>query len=633
MTKKLPQPIDYQQAVQRPDIAFVDEVLKQGKPRWTPLGTPWAATGGFALTFDITAPTERFAVRCFHRQGNQLQERYEHIAKFVGENQDLTFLVDVRYLKEGIRVEGRPQPIVRMPWVQGMPLNAWVEDNRHNVPALRQVRDQVSQAVQWMRRRGAAHGDLQHGNILVGEKNAIRLVDYDGMFLPPLRNFGAPENGHRNYQHPDRDNHYDESLDLFAAQVINLSLAALEREPALWEEFNTDQNLLFSADDFVDPDSSALFTRLRNLPELAEPTRQLMSACEADFDFVADVLLDGEGKRQKRSPSSGRRGTNQPPRFLGNERAALLERDGDEVTVTGRIVACNPMRNKAVAFLNFGDFRRGDPALVSFGRANRELRKEFGSDLADLQNVWVSMTGFVHIFESPKWGPSPQIEVQRVRSLKLLTPVEVEEFLAERHKPAPSDADSAADPDGDEPDSAGKSGGGDAESRQKAASAGGPAAEASSQPRSRPQARTGNGAASESLDQQVSNLYSSPRFAQPGTQYSGYSGSSGSSRPAPPKQSSQGIRQPSSGSGAQSSGTGGASPNSGRSFPTSPKDFGSPPSARQTATPKSGSGRPAASPSSSTQWACPRAVASSVVSSTQRRRSWREVVLGWFRRK
>lgn len=626
MTKKLPQPIDYQQAVQRPDIAFVDEVLKQGKPRWTPLGNPWAATGGFALTFDITAPEERFAVRCFHRHGNQLQERYEHIAKFVGENRDLMFLVDVRYLKDGIQVEGRPQPIVRMPWVRGVPLNAWVEDNLHNAKALRQVRDQVSQAVQWMRRRGAAHGDLQHGNILVGEQNTIRLVDYDGMFLPSLRAFGAAENGHRNYQHPDRDNHYDESLDLFAAQVIDLSLAALERKPALWEEFNTDQNLLFSADDFVEPGSSTLFPQLWSLPELAEPTRQLISACEADFGSVPDVLLGGVGKRQKQSPSSGRRGANRPPRFLGNERPALLEREGDEVTITGLIVACRTVtgRDKApVTFLNFGDFRRGDPALVAFGRSSRELCEQFGSDLADLKNAWVSMTGFVHIFNSPKWGSSPQIEVQRVRSLHLLTPVEVEEILTENHDPAPSEAGAEAEQDPGEPDRGGKVGGGvDSETHQKAT----PRDRTSSQPTPNPQVQTGKGTTQEYLDQQISNLYSSPRFAQSGTE------SSAPSRPAPPKKSSQGIRRPSSGSGAQSSGTGGSSSSSAHSFSTSPKNSGSPPSARQTPAPKSRSGGAAAS-SSSSQWAPLSTVSSSVVSSTQRRGSWREVVLGWFRRK
>lgn len=637
---KLPQPIEYQQAVQRPDITFIDKVLQTGKPRLTPLGSPWAATGGFALTFDITAAQERFAVRCFHRQGNRLQERYARIAEFVGDNPDLDFLVDVTYLKQGIRIEGNPLPIVRMPWVRGTPLNAWVEHNLHDRAALRHVRGQVSQAVQFLRRRSAAHGDLQHGNILVGDQNAIRLVDYDGMFLPSLRNFGAPENGHRNYQHPDRDNHYDESLDLFAGHVIDLSLAALEHEPALWAEFNTDQNLLFSADDFADPGRSALFTRLQNLPELAEPTRRLMSACEADFGAVPNVLLGNDrGGHAKRSPAAGRRGTNHPLQLFARNRSALAEREGDEVTIIGPIVASHTatMRDKTpVTFLNFGNYRRADPALVAFGDASRELRAHFGEDLAELQNRWVSLTGFVQLYKS-RWAayPTPQIEVQRARSLHLLTAAEVEQVVA-KHEGRGS-TDSQEVDTGDK--SSHTTGSGTQQSPKEP-----PAATTSTATTNAAATNVGAGSGhahskagrspsrgTESLDQQISNLYSSSRFTQrrPGPE------TTGPSRSGPEQSHSQEARKP--GSSSQAPRTGG-SPSS-RSNSASPRESGSPPSARRTAAPKSGTGAAARAPRSSPSSASTtpsRAVPSSVVGSSQqqsRRKSWREVLLKWFRRK
>ena len=630
---KLPQPIEYQQAVQRPDITFIDEVLQAGRPRLTPLGAPWAATGGFALTFDITAAQERFAVRCFHRQGNRLQERYARIAEFVGANPDLNFLVDVAYLKQGIRIEGNPLPIVRMPWVRGTPLNAWVEHNLHDRAALKQVRGQVSQAVQSLRRRGAAHGDLQHGNILVGGQNAVRLVDYDGMFLPSLRDFGAPENGHRNYQHPDRDNQFDESLDLFAGQVIDLSLAALELEPALWEEFNTDQNLLFSADDFAAPGSSALFTRLQSLPELADPTRRLMSACEADFAAVAKVLLDGArgDGHPKRSSSAAHRGSNRPLQLFARDRRAVVEREGDEVTITGPIVAkhTTTMRGGTpVTFLNFGNYRHADPTLVAFGNASRELRAHFGEDLEDLEGRWVSMTGFIQLYQS-RWttDPTPQIEVQRARSLHLLTAAEVEQLVAEHQGHPSTDA-----PTGDAADEV------DADARSAAASP---------SPKSAPEATTNSCSGSScsgsladptpprsgrpaSLDEQISNLYSSPRFAQ------GRSDSGTTDPPASgPQQRGGGASHTNTGSSSRA--TGSSPSNTSRPFSTSPKDSGSPPKARQTAA-QSGSGpaaqaSPSPQPSAGKAW--PRTVSSSVAGSSPqqpRRRRWREVLLMWLRR-
>ncbi|QLQ08322.1 MAG: hypothetical protein HZY76_21580 [Anaerolineae bacterium] len=48
---------------------------------------------------------------------------------------------------------------------------------------------------------GIAHGDLQHGNVLVAA-DELRLIDYDGMYVPPLSGRESHEIGHRNYQHP-----------------------------------------------------------------------------------------------------------------------------------------------------------------------------------------------------------------------------------------------------------------------------------------------------------------------------------------------------------------------------------------------------------------------------------------------
>ena len=49
-----------------------------------------------------------------------------------------------------------------------------------------------------------AHGDLQHGNLLVTPSGEPKLIDYDGMFVPGLAKIGACEKGHVNYQSPTR---------------------------------------------------------------------------------------------------------------------------------------------------------------------------------------------------------------------------------------------------------------------------------------------------------------------------------------------------------------------------------------------------------------------------------------------
>src|SRR5437773_1211493 len=110
-----------------------------------------------------------------------------------------------------------------------------------------------------------AHGDLQHGNILV-RGGSIQLVDYDGMWVPALRGRKATELGHRAYQHPERsEQDYGQEIDRFSALVIYLSLAALERDATLWERFHTGDNLIFVREDFHQLGRSAIWQQLRRI--------------------------------------------------------------------------------------------------------------------------------------------------------------------------------------------------------------------------------------------------------------------------------------------------------------------------------------------------------------------------------
>jgi hypothetical protein len=110
-----------------------------------------------------------------------------------------------------------------------------------------------------------AHGDLQHGNILV-RGGSIQLVDYDGMWVPALRGRHATEIGHRAYQHPKRsEQDYGQEIDRFSALVIYLSLAALERDVTLWERFHTGDNLIFVREDFLQASRSAIWQQLRRI--------------------------------------------------------------------------------------------------------------------------------------------------------------------------------------------------------------------------------------------------------------------------------------------------------------------------------------------------------------------------------
>ncbi|MFK0249507.1 hypothetical protein ACIQUM_32825 [Amycolatopsis azurea] len=421
---KLPTLDDYQTAIQAPDHTLLDPVLHAGKVEINSQRMPSVVSGGFALTYSITAGGRRYAVRCFHKPGNRLDERYAHISRFIRHRPDLRFLIDVDYVAEGILVNGRQLPIVRMPWVTGTRLNYWIEDNLYSASALEKVQRAIASATENMRQAGISHGDLQHGNILVESAGTIRLVDYDGMFLPEIRPLGTIESGHRNYQHPERVESYDSSLDIFSAFTIDLALDALKLNKGLWSKFNNDENILFTSDDFASPDSSDLLALLEQMSPLADRARRLRLACASSLGDVP-AILSGHVSTAARPTRTTPRQARRALRIDALDTATLFAHQGDEATVFGKITYARTLRTRygqMMTLINIGDYKNSGFIIVGFEKVTRELTTKFGSDLRKIWKANVSLTGLLTKYQSPdRDKPNPQIELHRAASLQILS--------------------------------------------------------------------------------------------------------------------------------------------------------------------------------------------------------------------
>jgi hypothetical protein len=263
---KLPSDSDYQAALQHPREAFADPELRDGQPE---LGTgglaglPRPRAGNFATVYKLQCGPRAWAVRCFTRaiQPDQ-QLRYVELIQHLALHR-LPYSVDVAFLQQGIHVRGEWLPIVKMEWVQGESLSRHVARHLESPKALFELASQWLDMLAALREAKVAHGDLQHGNVVVTPEG-FRLVDYDGMFVPALAGRRSHERGHAHYQHPLRDESlFDGTLDHFPAWGVWTSLVALAHEPSLWERFHGGEDcLLFRQKDFARPEQSALFQAL-----------------------------------------------------------------------------------------------------------------------------------------------------------------------------------------------------------------------------------------------------------------------------------------------------------------------------------------------------------------------------------
>jgi hypothetical protein len=255
---------DYQEAIQNPRLCFADADLKAGTVRVDRLGLPRPITGAFATVFQMDTPTGRWAVRCFLKHIDDHQRRYAAISNHL-RSVKLKSAVGFDFVPQGIRIRSQWYPILKMEWVDGDPLNTYVTKNLGQPHRLLQLTRDWSEMMGSLRAAQIAHGDLQHGNILV-TPSGLRLIDYDGMYVPSLSGCKSHEKGHRNYQHPKRDGHdFGSYLDNFSAWVIFCSVTCVALDPRLWQILNGgDECLLFRRGDFERPDRSRVFQVLES---------------------------------------------------------------------------------------------------------------------------------------------------------------------------------------------------------------------------------------------------------------------------------------------------------------------------------------------------------------------------------
>jgi serine/threonine protein kinase len=258
-----PTPQEYNEAVQNPHYNFKDSELSRGALETDELGLPRVASGSFASVYRVKCSQRDVAVRCFLKDTHDQHERYALISQKLAQLK-LKQTADFTYLTEGVRVGARWFPVMKMEWVYGQPLDLYVTANAHDKERLLKLAKNFRQTVLDMNAGGIAHGDLQHGNILVTADAQCKLVDYDGMFVPALRGRSANELGHRNYQHPARDHsHFDEHLDSFSAWSIYTALVCIAEDPQLLRRLSAaDECLIFKQADYKFPLRSLAFFTL-----------------------------------------------------------------------------------------------------------------------------------------------------------------------------------------------------------------------------------------------------------------------------------------------------------------------------------------------------------------------------------
>ncbi|HKI34413.1 MAG TPA: hypothetical protein VKA46_21340, partial [Gemmataceae bacterium] len=383
---------DYINALQRLPAVFRDAAFQAGAvpaDARDRLGRPSPASGSFAVVFKLRVAGADTALRGYisPRHARRAERHYGVLRDYLKQRRP-SCLVPFEYRPSFIQVVDEWYPVLTMEWVQGQNLWDWAAEQVANrsAGALREAADRWIELVGELKRYQIAHGDLQHGNVLV-VNGALKLVDYDGMFVPAFQGdeAGAVEDGVPAYQHPRRPEQTTRSpaLDDFSAWVILIALRALASDPGLWGRYveETDnENLLFSPEDIQEPDRPGnLWESLRQSgdPQVVEWSRRLRESLDRPFAEIPPFEVDPfRPLREARDPDEIVRLASELalagrdlPDDLARKLTAAREQCAARDEVAGALAAGNVRR--AVAYLD-EQLLAYWPKLLERGRLARQ---------------------------------------------------------------------------------------------------------------------------------------------------------------------------------------------------------------------------------------------------------------------
>ena len=234
------------------------EKLSNLRPVLDANGNPVMSSGNFAVVFKMKdiETGKMYAVKCFTREQEEREERYREIIKVL-EHVKSPYFVSTQYYDKELFVDTSQGdetefPVLVMDWVDGYPVDQFIQDNISNKYRLQLLTYNFCQLGVWLLSQQIAHGDLKPDNIIVREDFSLVLVDYDGMFIPAFYGKSALEVGSPDFQNPNRSiSTFNRNIDDFSIALIALSLKSIALSPTLYEKSKSNA-LITSARDYAD---------------------------------------------------------------------------------------------------------------------------------------------------------------------------------------------------------------------------------------------------------------------------------------------------------------------------------------------------------------------------------------------
>ena len=194
-------------------------------------GRPVMSSGNFAVVYKMRdiVTDKLYAVKCFTREQTGREDAYREISDYL-QNVYCNFIVKVKYYSDELFVDTNQSdtsefPVLVMDWIDGIGLEEYISQNADNNEKLELLSANFIAMIGELLPNHFAHGDLKPDNIIIDKDGNIKLIDYDGMFVPSMEGQVSPELGTPQFQYSNRKpEDFNEYIDDYGALYLALLL-------------------------------------------------------------------------------------------------------------------------------------------------------------------------------------------------------------------------------------------------------------------------------------------------------------------------------------------------------------------------------------------------------------------------
>jgi hypothetical protein len=354
-------------------------------------------SGAYAVVFKGVYNGKTYAIRCFLTAESETINRCKTVCDYLKDIHS-NWKAECELLENEIGINGVYYPVLKMEWIDGILINQFVTQNLSDNNVLSRLQQKLVAISNDLEAKQIGHGDLQCGNIIITGSNSnfdVRLIDYDGMFVPALNNKKSIEKGRSEFQHPKRvAGNVNSHIDRFSFWVIITALEALKFDKTLWREvmnggFNTLDNFLFSIQDFLSPNQSRLFNILYkiNAPSLNFYLDKLKWYCTNEISVVTkpeifDQLSSSPDSvlTEQLSAIPGSKENSPIDRSVTNGKYKIITNNGSATVLTSAFkkIGTTPLELDKSGYV-------GKTLLISNGRDTRRISLDAQQSLIEIK--------------------------------------------------------------------------------------------------------------------------------------------------------------------------------------------------------------------------------------------------------